>query len=52
MMLVETVGAPEDAVTVGAWILFKPFMKLFFVTFPVELALKPSIARGTSVNFF
>lgn len=46
VVLIEGVGAPEDAVAVGAWIPLVPFVELVLVSLPVELALESHVAKG------
>lgn len=46
VMLVERVGAPEDAVAVGAGIPLVPLVELVLVTLPVELTLEGHVAKG------
>ena len=47
VVLVERVGAPEDAIAARARVPLVPLVELVLVPFPVELALEGDVAKGT-----
>lgn len=50
VVLIEGVGSPEDAVTVGTGITLVALMELVLVSLPVKLALESNITKSAPVS--